>query len=209
MRVCRALAAAAVLFAAPQMALACRGDKVQFAEDFSIHDATWGDKSASFEIKEGKAHLRPEADRLIWRWMSGFQFHDLDLCATVGLVETSDPTNSYVGILFWTKDVDNAYFLNIASNGFFQVRRRLEGKWTAPVIAWTKTDAIKQGPNQPNNLRLVLKGQSVTIEINDKEVARFRAQAPDQPSMIGVTAASAAGKSDHWWISDLKVTNVK
>jgi hypothetical protein len=49
----------------------------------------------------------------------------------------------------------------------------------------------------------------VAIEINDKEVARFRAQPPGQPSFMGLLAASAAGKADTWQFADLKVTNVK
>ena len=68
---------------------------------------------------------------------------------------------------------------------------------TAPVT-WTQTDALKLGPNEKNTLRVTLEGQTVTVRINDTEVARFRGQAPDAPSHIGLVAASAPDATDTW-----------
>lgn len=208
MRARSLLAACGLVFLVSTPSLACNGDKVLFQEDFTVADATWGEMNQNFEIKDGKAVLRPSVQRVMWRYSGGFLFEDADICATVTLLETADPTSTWAGIGFWLSDSQNGYFLNIASNGNFQVRRMTNNNWVANPVGWTKSDALKQGPNQPNRLRLTLKGQSVSIELNGKPVARFRAQSPGQPSMIALTASSG-DRQDQWTIEDLKVTNVK
>ena len=206
----RVAAFAAAMLGAADPALACNGDRLLFDDDFTTHDLIlWGKPDKSFEIKSGRAQFRPEPNHLWWSWNTIFAFDDADICVTITLIETTDPTRSYGGLMFWVKDNDNFYSLDIASNGYFQVRRKLAGKWTPGVLPWTQTDALKRGPNQPNKVRVSVKSQTVAVQINDTEVARFRAQPPDQPSFIGLLAASAAAKADTWNFSDLKVTDAK
>jgi hypothetical protein len=192
-------------------AAACMGEKVLFQETFSAPDpVVWGSFPAHFEMKDGKVTVRPPAQSETFQFESGFAFEDADICLTVTLLETTDPSNSFGGLLFWVKDKANFYVLNVASIGYYQVRRKLAGQWAVPdLIGWTETKAVKQGPNQPNTLRVTLKGQSVAIAINNNDVTRFRAQPPEAPSFVGLYAASAAAKPDAWQFSNLKVTNVK
>ncbi len=56
---------------------------------------------------------------------------------------------------------------------------------------------------------MTLEGQTVTVRINDKEIARFRGQAPDAPSYIGLVASSAPAAVDTWSMTDFKVTDVR
>jgi hypothetical protein len=201
---------AATTLAAAGPVLACSGERILFDDDFTMHEvALWGKPDKSFEIKDGRAQFRPDANHLWWSWNTAFAFDDADICVTITLVETTDPTRSYGGLMFWVKDNDNFYSLDIASNGFFQVRRKIAGKWTPGILPWTQTDALKHGPSQPNKVRVSVRDQTVAVQINDKDVARFRAQPPDQPSFIGLLAVSATAKADTWNFSDLKVTNVK
>lgn len=204
-----AAALAAVQWASATRADACNGDKTLFQDDFSVHDATWGVPSADFEMKDGKAVLKPAPAMSRWQLQTGFAFGDADICLTVTLLETSDPTRSSAGVAFWAKDARNLYVLSIAPNGFYQVSRLIAGNWAPEVISWTPSDAIKQGPNQPNNLRVTLKGQSVAVMINDKDLVRFRAQPPETQSNVGLYAVSGPAKADAWQFTDLKVTNVK
>ena len=190
-------------------ATACKGDKVLFDDDFSTLDRAWGAQSEHFSVKDGRLVVKPASNMVFWSWNPAFTFDDADACLTVTLVETSDPTNSSAGLMFWVKDNANFYVMNIASNGFYKVNRKVAGKWVADPIAWTQTDAVNQRPSQPNVLRVTTKGQSVTLVINDKEVARFRAQAPDGPSYVGVFATSAKPETDTWAFANLKVTNVR
>jgi hypothetical protein len=189
-------------------AVACSGEKVLFQENFSAPDPIlWGQLPAHFEMKDGKVTVRPPAQSETFQFESGFAFEDADICLTVTLLETADPTNSFGGLLFWVKDKANFYALNVASIGYYQVRRKIAGQWS-DVIAWTPAKAVKQGPNQANTLRLTLKGQSAAIAINGDDIIRFRAQPPEAPSFVGLYAASAAAKADSWQFSNLKVTNV-
>ena len=55
-------------------------------------------------------------------------------------------------------------------------------------------------------LRVTSKGSEVQVSVNGKQVASFKGEAPQQPSYIGMLAASALGKwSDAWSIADFKV----
>lgn len=190
-------------------ATACKGDKVLFDDDFSTLDRTWGTQSEQLGVKGGRLVVKPASNMVFWSWNPGFTFDDADACVTVSLVETSDPTNSGAGLMFWVKDNANFYVMNIASNGYYKVNRKVAGKWAADPIPWTQTDAINQGPSQSNVLRVTTRGQSVTLAVNDKEVARFRAQAPDGPTYVGVFATSAKPDTDTWAFANLKVTNVR
>ena len=97
----------------------------------------------------------------------------------------------------------------ISPNGMFTVARKVRGRIlaTAP-INWLQTSALKLGPNEKNTLRVTLEGQSVAVRINDQEVARFRGQAPDAPSHVGLVASSTPTAVDTWRMTDFKVTDV-
>ena len=68
---------------------------------------------------------------------------------------------------------------------------------------------LKAGTEPTQQIEVRLEGQTVTVEINDKQVIKFRGQAPGRPSSIGLMAGSAPTSTDPWAFSDLKVTNIK
>jgi hypothetical protein len=189
-------------------AFACKGDKVLFEEDFTAYDPSWGTPDDQFDIKDGKATLKPHAEAAWWHWNPAFAFEDADICVTIVQLDAGDPNMTDAGIMFWVKDNDNFFLLTIAANGKYQISRKIHGEWLYP-LSWTQTDALKQGPNEPNTLRLTLKGQSIAIAINDKEVTRLRAQPPERPSSIGLFAESRSDTPIIWQFTSLKVTNVK
>ena len=206
----RVLVAAAAISLPFGGAQACTGDKILFEEKFEFADPTWGAQSNGFKIGDGKAILRAPQNSVQLQWNTAFVFDNADICITLLLTEqTSDPTNSSGGLMFWVTDNQNYFTLETSTNGYFRIARRSAGQWVANPIGWTTTDALKQGPNQPNKLRLRLEGQTVTVEINDKQVIKFRGQAPGRPSSIGLTSGSAPTSTDPWAFSDLKVTNIK
>lgn len=189
-------------------AIACKGPTVLFDEDFSTFDRTWGEPTENFQIQGGKATVKPPPNQAQWRFNPAFAFDDSDVCLTVTSIETSNPAESSAGIVFWAKDRANSYVFAIASNGFYVVQRMIAEKWAAATIPWTKSDAIAVGQGKPNVLRVTTKGQTVTLFINDTQVARFRAQPPGGPTHIGLYMTSAPTKPDTWELSALKVTNV-
>jgi hypothetical protein len=203
-----AITALSLLSAGAGQAIACNGDKVLFNEDFSFADASWGGTDKYLQIKDGSAFIKPDIQRSYRVLNNAFLFDDADICLTVTAVDVSKPEDASGGLVFWAKDLRNAYMLLLASNGYFKVARLVNGGWVNPPFDWTQSDAVKQGLNQPNKLRLTIKGQTLAIEINDKPSAKLRAQSPGSSSLVGLYGESS-DKVDTWKYNDLKVTNVK
>jgi hypothetical protein len=202
------LTALPLLFAGTGHTLACNGDKVLFDEDFSFADSSWGDLDKYLSIKDGSATIKADSQHGYKALNNAFLFEDADVCVTVTAVEISKPEESAGGLLFWAKDLRNLYYFLIAPNGYFKIARQVNGSAVNPPYDWTQSDAVIQGVNQPNKLRLTIKGQTIAVEINSKPVARLRAQSPGSSSLIGLYGESS-DKTDTWKYNDLKVTNVK
>ena len=203
-----AIAALSLMSAGIGQALACAGDKVLFNEDFSFADASWGGVDKYLSINDGSATIKADVQKSYRVLNNAFLFDDADICLTVTAVDVSKPEDSAGGLVFWAKDLRNAYVLLLASNGYFKVARLVNGSWVNAPFDWTQSDAIVQGLNQANKLRLTIKGQILAVEINDKPAAKFRAQSPGSSSMVGIYGESS-DKVDTWKYNDLKVTNVK
>jgi hypothetical protein len=204
-----ALAATALLIAAGGgPARACDGDKVLLNDNFSFADASWGDQSSNFTIKDGSAVIKADTQRGYKALNNAFLFDDADICLTVSAIEIARPEQSAAGLAFWAKDYRNAYFLLLATNGYFKIGRLVNAAWVSPPVDWTPSDAIVQGANKPNTLRLTIKGQTLGVEINGKPGTKLLAQSPGASSLIGLYAESP-DKVDVWKFNDLKVTNVK
>lgn len=202
-------AAADIATGAVTPAAGCPTGKVLFEDDFKDHDPIWGGKDGQLVIAGGEAVFSPAPGTPTLRWNRAFVFDDVDACASVRLAkETSDPTASYAGLIFWVQDSRNYYEAVIAPNGYFTVARIVEGKPEAKrPVEWTKFDAVNTGAKEKNTLRVTAKGADVQIAINGKPAASFKGEPPRGPSYIGMLAASAASKKgDTWSISDFKVT---
>lgn len=208
MRSRSSIALALMLAASP--ALACTGQSVYLDGEFKLGEQGWGQEDARFKVSGGEAVLTPEPGTQTARWDTVLSLADLDACATMTMPEApTDASRTYGGLLFWLTDKDNFYEVVIAPNGLFTVARKVRGKIAAAApIPWTKTKALKVGPGDKNTLRVSIDGQMVVIRINDTEVARFRGQAPEQPSHVGLVAASAPDTADRWVFSGVKVTNL-
>ncbi|KAB2939370.1 MAG: hypothetical protein K8F92_16280 [Hyphomicrobium sp.] len=199
---------AALLLAPP--AMACTGPSVQIAGDFQAGDKGWGEADGQFQLKGTEAIFTPQVGTQTARWNAGAALTNLDACATIAMPEnTADASRSYAGMLFWVVDKDNFYEAVVSPNGMFTVARKVQGRiLPTPPVNWLQTSALKLAPNEKNTLRVTLEGQSVAVRINDTEVARFRGQAPDGPSHVGLVASSAPAAVDTWRISEFKVTDV-
>ncbi len=186
----------------------CSDGKVLFADDFSRHDPTWGKKDSRFKIGAGEAVFTPVPGTRTFRLNRVFLFDDIVACATVRLNKnTTDPTLSYAGLVFWVKDNENYYQAVVAPSGYFTVARVVDGQvQSSRPIEWTKVDVIKTGSKQDNTLRVGLNGDNAEIMINGKKVGSFKGESPGGPSYVGLLASSASGKrGDTWTITDFAV----
>ena len=191
-------------------AFACTGQSVHLEADFRTHDLRWGEEDARFQVSSGEAVLKPAPGTQTARWNAGVNLTDLDACVTITMPEaTAEASRSYAGLLFWLEDKNNFYEAVISPNGLFTVARKIRGKLVkAAPVPWTKAGALKLAPGEKNTLQVTLEDQIVVVRINESEVARFRGQAPEGPSRVGLVAASSPSAANTWRLSDLKVTNV-
>jgi hypothetical protein len=202
------LIVAALTLTNVRQGFACQGDKVLLAEDFSSADASWGTQNNNFTIKDGAATIKADNQRGYKALDNAFLFDDADICVTVTALDIGKPEASAGGLVFWAQDYRNAYFLLLATNGYYKIGRLIDGAWVNAPLDWTQSDAVVQGTGKPNMLRLTIKGQSLAVEINGKPGATLRAQSPGAPALIGLYAESA-DKVDSWKFNSLKVTDVK
>ncbi len=187
----------------------CGAGKVLLEDKFAAHDPMWGAKNSQVSMGEGAAIFEPAPGTPTLRWNRAFVFGDIDACVDVELAKnTTNPTASYAGLVFWVEDSRNYHQAVIAPNGYFTVARISDGKVVAKrPVAWTKVAAVKTGAKQRNTLRLILKGPEGRVLINGQQVASFRGEPPHVPTYVGLLASSADSKNgDSWSISDLKVT---
>src|SRR5262249_8822903 len=161
----------------------CGGGKVLFEDVFAEHDSNWGVQDGQFGIAGGEAVFSPAPGTPALRWNRVFVFGDLDACANFLLgKETSDPTASYAGLLFWVEDSRNYYQAVMAPNGYFTVARIVDGKVVAKrPIEWKKTAAIKTGAKERNVLRVTAKGSDVQVAINGQSAGSFMGEPPRWP----------------------------
>jgi hypothetical protein len=154
--------------------------------------------------------LTPDPGTQNARWDTVVSMGDADVCATfTAPSKLTDASRTYAGLLFWLTDKDNFYQAIIAPNGLFMVARKAQGKITAtPPVPWSKAEAMKLGPDAKNTLRVTLEGPNVVVKLNDTEVARFKGQAPQGQSHVGVVAASAPDGANVWHVADVKATNL-
>jgi hypothetical protein len=187
----------------------CGNGKMLFEDPFASHDPAWGAKDDRVAIGSGEALLSPEPGTRTLRWNRAFLFGDVDVCATARLTSyTSDPITSYAGLMFWVKDDRNFYQAVITESGHLTVARVIDGKvQQRRPVAWTDLDVAKAKAKEKNTLRVVTKGDRVTILVNGKRVAQFNAEPPRGASFVGMLAASSPGKAgDTWSITDFRVS---
>lgn len=208
MRPTHSIALALMLAASP--ALACSGKSVYLEGDLKLGDQGWGQTDKRFQVKGAEAVLTPEPGTQNARWDTIASVADADVCVNITMPSAaSDASRTYAGLLFWLTDKDNFYQAVIAPNGLFTVARKAQGKiTTTPPVSWTKSDAMKLGPDAKNALRLTLDGSTVIVRLNDTEIARFQGQAPQGPSHVGLVAASAPDTANVWHLADIKATNI-
>ena len=86
-----------------------------------------------------------------------------------GILKTSGVQNNGYGLVWGSMDGDNQYEFQIASNGYFKIKKRQSGLET-DILPWTTSGAINQGIGASNRLNIVKKDYNIRFYINDAEV---------------------------------------
>jgi hypothetical protein len=197
------------LILAAGAALACKGPKVMFQDDFRQIDDNWNvdPHVDSVTVEDGKVKVKADPSGGYTVLYGGVVFDDADLCVTVQVPRhMENGAQAAAGPVFWAQDYDNYYTFTITPDGVAALARLIRGRWHYLLIR--VADRIKTRPGDKNVLRVTTKGNSITTYINDVKFATVRAQVPENGGEIGLHAQSEQAHRDTWKFMDLKVTDL-
>lgn len=90
-----------------------------------------------------------------------------------GRLATGDPASTY-GILFRMQSPEEFYRFEISGTGMYIVERHDPGgQWERLVPDWQESDAIAQGLNARNRLKVIARGPNVEYYVNDTLLGEF------------------------------------
>lgn len=171
----------------PAAAATCPGTPVLQDSFNSANPAlsSTSSESARITIQGGKAELsvsKAQFERA--EIYSGFRYGDANICVTVATPSTDTAQHQDVGIVFWADGYSAYYTFEITPEGKFSVAQLAAGKWSYPLHL-TDSPAILQGTGKTNTLRVLTKGNTATLYINDQQVATFDGTPPAGGGMAG------------------------
>ncbi|HEX4149755.1 MAG TPA: hypothetical protein VHY20_12240, partial [Pirellulales bacterium] len=181
-------------------------DDVLFADDFATLDPAWGDADGVQSIADGMLVLEPSAGTSYASLYQGALFDDADL--RVKISETSGGKDQPAGLIFWATDYQNYYVAQIVPGGSSGISRIKDGQWTAPA-PYVPGETTNLAAGKTSALRVVLRGDSATFFVNDRQIAALKGEPPKGDSKIGVRAASGGSVKYHWQFDELVVRTVE
>jgi hypothetical protein len=98
--------------------------------------------------------------------------------------------DSSFGVLFRQDENGRFYRFVITGNGLFMLERRNgDGSWTRLLEEWAQTDAINQGTNAINRLRVEAAGSRIAVYVNEQYLHEANDNAYSQ-GMIALEAST-------------------
>ncbi len=90
-----------------------------------------------------------------------------------GRLATGDPTSTY-GVMFRMQSPEAFYRFEISGNGLYIVERHDPGgHWERMLPDWQESDAIAQGLNARNRLKVVANGPTIQYYVNETLLGEF------------------------------------
>jgi hypothetical protein len=201
------LAAALVTAVLAGPALACKGKKTLFSDDFREVDASWATDGDSITVEEGRAKIKANPDAGYRVLYGGALFDDADICVTVRMPsDVREAGSASAGLIFWAQDNSNYYVFEVAANGMVTLQRLVKGRWLS-IIDWRRVDGLNVGVGAKNILRVTTSGNSIALYVNDVKLGSVKGQQPEGGGQVGLRSESEKTKRDAWKFSDLKVTD--
>ena len=156
----------AALVALVALLVACGGEQLPWADDFSDPASGWqaeSDASAEVGYHEGVMRIYVKSsNRLAWasaeRELSDFHL-------AVEATQVAGPDDNEYGVLVRMQDSDHFYRFSISGDGYYQVSRYDGEEWVALNGDWTSSEAIHLGA-ATNLLEVVCQGATMTFLVN-------------------------------------------
>lgn len=176
-------------------------ESILFADNFASLDPSWSQTSAQVSVGGNRLILRPPAHRAVSFAYDGRLFEDADI--RLKIAEIAGGTTSAGGLRFWGADEKNFYAAFLRADGDCWVAQFADGKWQN-LLPMKQRKSVLQGLGQTNALRVVTSGDTATIYVNDRQVARLEGQKHPEHSRIGLQVESDEVVNT-WTISDFVV----
>jgi hypothetical protein len=164
-------------------AVACGSGKLLTSDTFDTLRSEWGSEDAFMKLKSGEMVIA-EQEKAYSIYASP-TYRDVDYCASVKLLESSDVSSSYGGLMFWARDSDHYFTFQITLDGYATVYE-FNNDWTS-LIDDRKFAAIKSGVGAVNQLRVVTKGRNATLYVNDQKFDSITVKNAPGTQRIGFT----------------------
>ena len=160
----------------------CPAGFLQLRKSCPEHDPN---DSATVTIKGGQAEIAVSTSAFARTELySGFRYGDANLCVTLTTPATDKSEKQDAGIAFWADSFASFYTFEITPEGMFSVAMLSSGKWSYPVHL-TASPAIVQGTGKTNTLRVLTKGSTASLFINDQQVGTLDGTPPAGGGMVG------------------------
>jgi hypothetical protein len=107
------------------------------------------------------------SDQVVWSTLDR-KFNDFDLRVTTQLMDGPVDQNQY-GVIFRYRDAQNFYVFRITSDGYYLLAK-VENGIQDKVSDWGQTDAIRQGSDAANEVRVIARGDEFRFLVNGQPV---------------------------------------
>jgi len=144
-----------------------------FIDDFSNPASGWDrDRNDDHIIDYENGSYRIRVNKPHWTfWANPNKNFDGDVIVEVDATKTGGPDDNEFGVICRYQNTDNFYLFTISSDGFAIISKIQDGKSVGLSSEMMQsTDAIHQGAAS-NHIRAECKGNSLTLFVNDEEVA--------------------------------------
>jgi hypothetical protein len=157
-------------------------------------------------VAGGRMEVRPAAETMYWAVNEQVTFANVDACVDVVAVSSAAPEESFAGLVFWYRGVEDFYALEIDPVGHAAIWAMTKDGWRSPVD-WGVSDLVVTGEGKVNRLRVVTKGGVATAYINGKLFREMKALAPPPAAQkVGIIAGSPRDSAAQFAFDNLKVT---
>jgi hypothetical protein len=187
---------------------ACEGSSVQFADDFSHPDSSWGPfNNEVFRDKKYIMTVEPNGTEADWPSAALFS-GTYTVCVHIKL--PSDPKSAAgSGVLFWIepeknkREGHNYYMAMMSPDGFYWISRQIDGVLST-VFEPVQSDLVKTELNAVNEIAVELRDNRGVLIINNKKAGEFVGQPPSQ-SHAGILSGAPLDKKHQIEFSNFRV----
>jgi hypothetical protein len=180
--------------------------QVVLSDPMTSWPLNFGVQGENIMLKDGAIHIVESANASHWATYPGFDFTDMDASVTI---TAHTATGNAAGLIFWSTGQSDFFMVSVSdANGNFSVIRRLSangGSWQT-ILPFTVSPAIKTGVGAVNTIRIVTKGNSLSLFINGQSIGTLALQAPAGGGTVGIEGEGQAGQPADYVFSNLSVS---